>query len=837
MAILHIDGLAYCELKFEKQEKAATSNFIDKFYIHEGFGKAVPQLVMYLNDSSFSLMRELGLYDGSKISIKHGRTTNSLVERKFTVFGMKNVSAANGPRLQVLAVLDAPMFVNHVDRKAYKGGSSAIMSEFASESGLEYDGPGGTDDSQTWLRINTTLSDFSEYVAMKGYTDKKSCMARVVTSTGKLRYKNLTQVMSGSPGKDVTFCLNVDSEVNLSVRELQDFSTAGAGNTYVAYGHTKGKHTLDSNNQQVVNMIEPAKNGHMLPLNPEIDGMVEARRDYHGFDCGTKPKPASNMHEHFVSSEHQNTINLSLFSQRLRLLIDNQVEVEPFDIVGLKHNEMVGDNYKRVTRTEGKYLHGGKTMAFVNGHHYYEVHDLYRNFINNPTEGADAVDSGDAGASNAASANTAGMNTDALNSAGANGQLADLNGTRDDFNARALNEGTDLPQSTPNNTSALASVQTFVEKAEVRKPGARSTPLTPTSNPDAQEQATAEQQQQADQEFVASVDAMKANDMLASSVSEAPVQNSNAFAIQELSNSASETLVTNGAVEVGMADVTELSDSPAEALGATNSIVVPNEGAADTNGKNTIGEMDGDSLRTTGDDQNGNELDKETQTDLLGPSLSGALTASKNSETAPYNLADMPIADVAASNGDPELDGLTGTVADNWPDAASLASVAHIPFVGDGSQGMLSAVSSFFQAKTEDTASDSSNFNAESPDFNALDMYETLENLDKFVGKENPTEYLINNGADEYKKLFGTLSPEEAQATVGALRSDITTLQNDYQASPKLAYTPGRVQRFEVDQPGVTPVVRVTDRTHKVGDDHTQVITKGQRISWEEFKA
>lgn len=836
MAILHIEGLAYCELKFEGTEKPATANFISSFFIHEGFGKAAPQLVMYLNDASFSLVRELSLYDGSKISIKHGRTTDTLIERKFSIFGMKNVSAANGPRLQVLAILDVPMFNFNVDRKAYVGGSGSVMQQFASEGGLDYDGPGGTDDSQVWLRVNTSLADFSEFVANHGYVNKKSCMSRIVTSTGKLKYKNLVQELAqGNPGEAETFCLNVDGKFENTVRELHDYSVSGVGNTFVAYGHTKGKHTLDHNNQQVVSMIEPSKNGFMLPLNPEIAGLVEARRDYNGYDVGTKPNPASNLHENYVASEHQNIINLSMFSQRLRLLVDHQLPFELFDVVGLKHNELIGAGFQRISRTEGKYILGGKTMAFVNGFHYYEVHDLYRNYVNNPSEGGAAsggYGGGGGGAENSA-ANTAGSDTQAFNETQSPLTSADLNQSRDSFNARKMGEA----NNSESNTSSLGVVQEFLTKTDDRKGGARQTPLAlvgAAASPADQKQRAS--QARKDQEFLDSAAKVNADPVLKGSIVETPVQNNRAFAVQELGEDATAQLAKDGAVEVSMGNITETSSSPTQALDGTNSSVTPDTGTPDPLGKNPIGEIIDGIVQTEGDDLNGNEIENARLTELLGPSLAAALQQAKEGNFS-GNLKDISLDDLRARSDDPELEELVGTVGDNWPLEIDLEQLASAPFADSNSQGMMSAISSFFQtSENADIPESAANFKAETPGYTGIDMDESLDRLEAFLIKSDPEKFLVENGAEAYAKRFGTLTPKAAQKELANTRANLNLVRTNYKATPVLAITTDRKQRFKLEQPGVTPVVRVIDRTNTVGDGHVQVITKGKRMSWSDFK-
>jgi hypothetical protein len=383
-AILHVEGLAYCELAIENSIPPPSINLIDEISIYDGFGIACPVLELSLYDPSGSLVSDFGFTDATLISITMSKNNSNPKKRTFRCWGWRREMVGSGPVVKVVAILDVPKYSAGSYCESFsKQTSSAALASVADKSGLKSD-VDQTVDAMTWLNINQTRSSFSEDVAMRGRISAGSCMARVLTMDKKLRYKDIIKVITGSP--KVSFLLNVDkSEASASpvhVREVEHLSGSGLVTHWMNYGWKQYEHDLSGVQKSDLSANAPVL-GSRLPINSEVGSMFDnARVTYTGFDPGTAPKPESNLHKDYEKALYQNLRFLALFSERMRILVDGNVEVETFDCCEFKQNDYDGQNFNQNKTFSGKYIVGGRSVKIKSGHKYHEVYDLYRPYIN-----------------------------------------------------------------------------------------------------------------------------------------------------------------------------------------------------------------------------------------------------------------------------------------------------------------------------------------------------------------------------------------------------------------------------------------------------------------------
>lgn len=390
-AVLNVDNLAYCKLEIEDANMPASFNLIDHIVIHEGFGISVPTLTLFLFDQTGTLQNEMNLVQGSKctISLAKDSKKDRIIKRTFSLWGMKRGVTSAGPHLEVVFILDVPKWSAGVYCENFRSTSDEAMQRLASSASLRYDGPGGTDDKMNWLNINTTRSSFSEDVAMRGYANSSSCMARVLTMDSKLRYKDLFDVMK----KDhtATLLLNTSDEGQknpFAVRETQESSTSGIMAHWFNYGQIQHEHTLDKKGQQKTDRILAPVLGDSFPISDRVKGLISdavaARVTYTGWDPGTEPNPGSNIHEYYERAFYQNLRGLGLFSERIRSMVTVLTDISSFDCVKYVQSDPIGHQMVPSKSLNGKYLVAGKTIRIKNGHVYSEVFDLVRPYVSNP---------------------------------------------------------------------------------------------------------------------------------------------------------------------------------------------------------------------------------------------------------------------------------------------------------------------------------------------------------------------------------------------------------------------------------------------------------------------
>lgn len=386
-AVLDVQDIAYCTLDIEGSRIPPTMNFVDSIFVQDGFGIATPVLQLWLNDQRGTLSADMNIQDGTLVTLKLAKTREQPKTRKFRIFGFRKQTTAAGPKLVVTCILDTPKWSAGVFTEGFKGTSADAIKQVASRAGLKYDGPKSTDDSMTWLNVNKTRAAFTEDVAMRGFASGQSCMARLLTMDLEVRYKDLFDVLKDTP--KFTFLQNTQASnakgKPIVVRETQDASISGIGTHAFNYGQMQYQHSLDDNGQGSTTALDAPLLGAALPINGDVRGQISergARVNYTGWDTGTYPKAASNLHHKYEPALYQNTRYLALFSERIALLSDEFTEAQTLDCVEYLHADQDNHEFKQSQTLSGKWLLGGKTLWIKAGHKYSEIFYLYRAAIN-----------------------------------------------------------------------------------------------------------------------------------------------------------------------------------------------------------------------------------------------------------------------------------------------------------------------------------------------------------------------------------------------------------------------------------------------------------------------
>lgn len=382
-ATLDVQDIAYCTLDIEGSRIPPTMNFIDSIFIQDGFAVSIPVLQLVLADERNTLAEEMNLVDGTLITIKIAKTREKVQTRKFRVWGYKKQTTAKGPKLVCTAILDCPKWSAGVFTESVRGTSDSVIGAMASRAGLTYSGPPACDDVQTWLNVNKTRSAFSEDVAIRGYGSGQTCMYRLLTMDYEVRYRDLFAVLKQPP--KWSFLQNTPADAAKAtpvvVRETQDASASGFATHMMNYGQKQYEHSLNEAGQMSNLTLDAPLLGKALPVNADVRGQIAergAKVNYTGFDTGTEPAPASNLHQNYEKAFYQNMRFLGLFSERVVLLSDECTEVTTFDCAEYQHANQDNQTFKPSAQLGGNWLVGGKTQWIKAGHKFSEVYYLYR---------------------------------------------------------------------------------------------------------------------------------------------------------------------------------------------------------------------------------------------------------------------------------------------------------------------------------------------------------------------------------------------------------------------------------------------------------------------------
>lgn len=385
-AVLNIENRVYLELEIEDSDLPPTPNFLSDIYLHEGFGIGLPTAELHLHDQRGTLADELSLMTGKKISIGLGKTTRKQDKRNYRLWSMDTMQTHVGPRLRVVCILDAPLYSTTADVKAYKGPSSSVMGQIAQEAGLQYDPPEQTVDAQWWLRSGITLNSFSEDVAMAGYASGQSCMTRVLTSLGVLRYKELFKQLDEDPLASFLFntppSVSTNSANRILVRETQPISKGGALNQWLNYGHRRIHNDLSGIARVTDGLQAPATQGNS-PISQQLFDLVDQSKfDYVGPDTGIGGQ-APNTHEKYNVAQYQNPRYMAMWTDSVKLLVEEYTELNPLDAVDLHYTDLKANNFVDNKRYEGKYLVGNRTISIKDGTKFCELVTLVRPNVGN----------------------------------------------------------------------------------------------------------------------------------------------------------------------------------------------------------------------------------------------------------------------------------------------------------------------------------------------------------------------------------------------------------------------------------------------------------------------
>jgi hypothetical protein len=378
IATLRISEQVFMEIEISDTPVPPTPNFIDEVFIRDGFGQAAPTLELLLYDQKGTLVQDLALMEGKAIKITMSRNTGKTLVRKFLVFAFSSISSHTGPRLRVVCILDCPMFIAKAMSKAYTGTSDSVMRQLAGEAGLQYDGH-TTSDQMKWLRVCSTLSSFSEDIALHGYANANSCMTRILTADHVLRYKDLFHQLTQAAKATILHNAG-DTGVEgkaLLAREIRSGCQGGIMSYWMNYGYAQYEHDLSGVPTEQLQASAPLSGGP--PINQRVKGEIErSRTDYLGLDTGMAPKDGPNVHQYYRTAKYQNFRFMGLFSEAITALVEDYSELQPLDCVVLEYNDLQNNEFISNSRFADRYIVGNRVMAIKNGSRYYETLKLYR---------------------------------------------------------------------------------------------------------------------------------------------------------------------------------------------------------------------------------------------------------------------------------------------------------------------------------------------------------------------------------------------------------------------------------------------------------------------------
>lgn len=795
-ATLDVQDIAYVTLDIEGSRIPPTMNFIDSILIQDGFAVSIPVLQLILNDERNTLAEEMNLVDGTLITIKIAKTREKVQTRKFRVWGYKKQTTAKGPKLVCTAILDCPKWSAGVFTESIRGTSDSVIGQMASRAGLKYSGPPSVDDVQTWLNVNKTRNAFSEDVAIRGYGSGQTCMARTLTMDYEVRYKDLFAVLKEAP--KWSFLQNTAEgaakATPIVIRETQDASASGFTTHMMNYGQKQYEHSLNEAGQLSTLSLDAPLLGKALPVNNDVRGQIAergAKVNYTGFDTGTEPAPASNLHQHYESAFYQNMRYLGLFSERVVLLSDECTEATTFDCCEYQHANQDNQTFKPSAQLGGNWLIGGKTQWIKAGHKFSELYYLYRAAI--METGSTAT----AGGSKSKSQQNAKANE------GPN-DLAAEQAAQDQ--AAAANPGSATPPVTGATTAATSGVSGTGAPGSPNAPVSSASAATNTLNA-LKEHATVSKAQS----IIPLSKNGFGNNVLAS-------QDKLRAAVQQYSQ-------TSGPLRNQLdkgSDITSLEGwKVLKKYGGSTINALAN---AQRDPRRLASEIE--RIRNNPDYLKSQAIQTVTRagSDVTGVRLHNIVSAASGGRVSPGAIVG-DVLNGGLWSKDLKAAGISPSQI-KLPIPDVLKEVVANPAVDFGGEFLHNATG---------IGLDSRNI--------MINPYATARNIEKWSTSTNPQKLLVDSGARAYINTFGHISPKEAETTmadIGKLAGEVAVMYSKNSVLTDSSLTDSQLKNlgkdvaFTFGDPSIVPVVNQVTRVVDYGAHH-DITTNKSLVTWADY--
>lgn len=308
----------------------------------------LPTLSLSLMDTDGTFATIAGAGDGVPIDLTlgdggySGETTS-----KFNIIGQPQLSHGSGYTLiKINAVLDALPYMRKIVAGHYKGSSSSVIGQIASQNGLTFDGD-VTADEMTWLPNNKTLASFVRHVANHGWVGVGSCMIAAVTSDKKLVYRNIAQPQNSGEHFGVNDGDTQMVDWSASSNSMVTNNNRGYGSTSFGFdeaGLVKELTKITFNMFSNFLPVSTANINSLGELGGRLDNLIRS---------------AGNTHAKYDDAAHQNKRMRAIYSSDLNVVtaqvskteLLKEVTASPIDFTTLQPNVSLAGPYIVTART------------------------------------------------------------------------------------------------------------------------------------------------------------------------------------------------------------------------------------------------------------------------------------------------------------------------------------------------------------------------------------------------------------------------------------------------------------------------------------------------------
>jgi hypothetical protein len=285
---------------------------------------SVTTLEMRISDISGSFEHDMTLADGTPITIKIGRTTNSFRTYQFRVFKFVK-EPGNVPNYMIYGYWNSPRWWMQTVSKGMNGTSAQVIQQIAEACSLK-SSVDNTDDKQVWMPNNSRYCSFADQIANNGYLDDQSMMVLGMTLQGELRYRNISGIRIDDKIPKFVHASS-DAENTFTVYDHRNTGSSGFGNIMGGYKHLMREQSVIEEVGSVKDLQLKRQTQNLL-LNKDIHGALDQGRIQHmPINCG-------NVHKKYFQAQYQNMRSAMMYSMGVELMVceptDNMDLFDPF---------------------------------------------------------------------------------------------------------------------------------------------------------------------------------------------------------------------------------------------------------------------------------------------------------------------------------------------------------------------------------------------------------------------------------------------------------------------------------------------------------------------------
>lgn len=363
---IHVEGRTYCKVEIEGVP-LEIPGLVGEVIIIEHINNVVPTAKILFTDTIGVLSKNLALQDGTKVSLQMG-ADETAPRQKFSIFSATLGSNADREIRTSHLILDAPEYYAKSVRVGINGSSSSAIRKIASDAGLTFDGD-STNDSQVWLGLGVTASNYVRMTADCGYGGDTSFMDVAVTADGKLLYVDVNRKIMGGANLQVGAAGSSDGDIFAD--EVKFYASSAFRNIWINYGQYNFFHDVEGEflENKIIRARKP--DGYMAINSSVKSGIEYAKIDTFDYDCG-------NVHRNYQKAKYQNLRMRLGYTQFCSLLFrDRESKLDLFDVVNVDFWDVVeGDAEKH--EKSGKYIVMAKSRVIRGGARYGERVELMR---------------------------------------------------------------------------------------------------------------------------------------------------------------------------------------------------------------------------------------------------------------------------------------------------------------------------------------------------------------------------------------------------------------------------------------------------------------------------